>query len=219
MPVCGVRGCVNTKVSSSGGRKGALFRRHNVPQKEPARTTWLRLIGRDAVSQDTEIVVCGLHFRSDDYVLNMALADASGVGKFRGRLRPGVTPSLNLPTGSQHAMQQENKANLCILDSCDCQAGDCSTAWTASALLASLARKKGSSYAPGTSSAFPAFVSPSLDTTPPNILQRTSCECSSPSTEQKGTQYCPPKESRWTQTRRVQTRTAGMSNIRYHRKC
>ncbi|XP_064467324.1 uncharacterized protein LOC135378269 [Ornithodoros turicata] len=213
MRVCGVRGCVNTKESRSGGRKGPGIRYHKVPKNEPARTTWLRLIGRDAVPQNFEISVCYLHFRSDDYVLNMALADASGVGRFRGRLTPGATPSLNLPTGDQHAVQQKNKASLCIPEGCDSQASDGNTAWTGSMVLASQHGNEESSHASETVRASPGFLSPDLDTTPPNTLECMNCGCkqlkSTCSTEEKSTQYSPPKESRWTQTVLTKTRTTG----------
>ncbi|XP_064467916.1 uncharacterized protein LOC135378751 [Ornithodoros turicata] len=169
----------------------------------------------------------------------MALADASGVGRFRGRLTPGATPSLNLPTGDQHAVQQKNKASLCIPEGYDSQASDGNTAWTGSMVLASQPGNEESSHASETVCASPAllspnasqhgneesshasetvraspgFLSPDLDTTPPNILECMNCGCkqlkSTCSTEEKGTQYSPPKESRWTQTVLTKTRTTG----------
>ncbi|XP_064459007.1 uncharacterized protein LOC135369343 [Ornithodoros turicata] len=196
---CAVRGCVN----SGGGRHPPKTRRHKVPKKEPARTAWLRLIGRSDVLPDIEITVCSLHFRPDDYELNMSLAETSGVGKFLARLKPGVTPSLNLPTSGQHAAQQENKAPHFGNEEHSCVSGAVSSSPAVTSPLDDSSGNEERSHAPGAVS-FPVLASLPLYGTPQSVLRCVNCRCcqltgESP-TQEKGTQYCPPKESKWTQT-------------------
>ncbi|XP_064463944.1 uncharacterized protein LOC135375149 isoform X1 [Ornithodoros turicata] len=227
---CAVRGCVN----SGGGRHPPKTRRYKVPKKEPARTAWLRLIGRSDVLPDIEITVCSLHFRPDDYELNMSLAETSGVGKFLARLKPGVTPSLNLPTSGQHAAQQENKAPHFGNEEHSCVSGTVSSSPVVTSPLSQhvsykwlhdlydagrcgkyykITRDASSgneerSHAPGAVS-FPVLASLPLYGTPESVPRCANGGCcqlrgKSP-TQEKGTQYCPPKESKWTQTTLAQT--------------
>ncbi|XP_064460777.1 uncharacterized protein LOC135370836 isoform X1 [Ornithodoros turicata] len=236
---CGVRGCVNSVCNRS------KYRRHTVPRKEPARSTWLRLIQRDDVPSNAAIVVCFLHFRPVDYELNVSLVEGSGVGKFKHRLRPEVTPSLNLPNA---AAAQENVVRMSpvtclqryileIYVSCTCLAhfinfnhfpqiqaeqcvpeGDSLNGDSACASLVSHASSFGneeSGYSSHTQPASPVLTSqsPSPDMTPTTVLQCMNCGCRQPNsvplTEEKGTQYSLPRESKWTQTTVVQTRRVG----------
>ncbi|XP_064469468.1 uncharacterized protein LOC135384179 [Ornithodoros turicata] len=183
--VCGVRGCMNS------GRNAHGYRRHTVPWKEPARTAWLELIGRDEVLPRTEIAVCGLHFRSDDYELNMSLAEASGVGKFKPRLRAGVKPSLNLP--GRHAAS-ENVG----------MAYTCPGVNPESVLCV---------YTPTTTKWFVPLVSHPATRLENPVTGHGShgmkCGAGVPSAQEKGMQCSLRKQSKWTQTTVPQTRRAG----------
>lgn len=197
---CGDRGCVN----SLGGRNAPKCRRHKVPRKDPARTAWLKVIVRDDIPQDIEIVVSALHFCPDDYKLNMSLAEASEVGKFISRLRASVLPSLNLPASCQQADRQESEVTVPVED------GYVNA--TQALEASSLGDEDGFHASDTLPSTSLLSVSPTVDLTAASALWCVNCGClqprGSPLTEERGTQYCPPKEPKWTQTTLVPSRTA-----------
>ncbi|XP_064487513.1 uncharacterized protein LOC135399707 [Ornithodoros turicata] len=96
---CAVPGCVN-KGSTSTNR---LL--HRIPKNEPARGTWLKLIGRHDVPPGVGLKICHLHFTPDDYVRNISLARSLGVN-FDAVLKRGVTPSLNLPGATSQSSKR-----------------------------------------------------------------------------------------------------------------
>lgn len=106
--ICGVQGCIN----GGGGPRPAKCRLHMVPSKEPMRSLWLNRINRPNAASGTEIRVCGLHFRPEDYGMNLAIAEASGIVLSKARLKVGAIPSMNLTSGCHLTPLEEQQ--VCI---------------------------------------------------------------------------------------------------------